>query len=164
VHVAPAYAWSGEGSDHFGSFIRSLALHFCKRLFSGLESVTSWSQGNSFTLHQGSTPKWNSQSRGETGMQRQWTWCGSILSCIAEALTYRVHKGLQGPNDKRKQVKKITLLSVSWGALSLQPLVARETHNRAVHKLGHLKCKTCTPKIWQTHTPSILKLLSSLIF
>ena len=39
----------GEGSDHFGSIVRSLSLHFCKRLFPGLEPVTSWSQGSSFT-------------------------------------------------------------------------------------------------------------------
>ena len=49
VHEAPACAGFGEGSDHFGSFVRSLSLHFCKRLFPGLEPVTSWSQGNSFT-------------------------------------------------------------------------------------------------------------------
>ena len=33
VHVAPACAGSKEGSDHFGSIVRSLSLHFCKRLF-----------------------------------------------------------------------------------------------------------------------------------
>jgi hypothetical protein len=49
VHVAPACAWSGEGSDHFGSYVRSLSLHFCKRLFPGLERMTSWSQASSFT-------------------------------------------------------------------------------------------------------------------
>ena len=42
VHVAPAYAGSREGTDHFGSFVRSLSLHFCKRLFLGLELMTSW--------------------------------------------------------------------------------------------------------------------------
>jgi hypothetical protein len=50
VHVALAYAGSREGSDHFGSYARSLSLHFCKRLFPGLEPMTSWSQGNSFTV------------------------------------------------------------------------------------------------------------------
>jgi hypothetical protein len=54
VHVAPTCAGSGEESDHFGSFVRSLSLHFCKRLFPGLEPVTSWSQGNSLLLCQGS--------------------------------------------------------------------------------------------------------------
>ena len=49
VHVAPACAGSGEGSDHLGLFVRSLSLHFCKRLVPGLEPVTSWSQGSSFT-------------------------------------------------------------------------------------------------------------------
>ena len=49
VHVAPACAGSGEGSDHFGSFVRIISLHFCKRLFPGLEPVTSWSQGGSST-------------------------------------------------------------------------------------------------------------------
>ncbi|XP_044362097.1 replication protein A 70 kDa DNA-binding subunit A isoform X2 [Triticum aestivum] len=49
VHVAPACAGSREGSDHFGSIVRSLSLHFCKRLFPGLEPMTSWSQGSSFT-------------------------------------------------------------------------------------------------------------------
>ncbi len=50
---SPACAGSGEGSDHFGSYIRSLSLHFCKRLFPGLEPMTSWSQGNSFTAAPG---------------------------------------------------------------------------------------------------------------
>jgi hypothetical protein len=36
VHVAPAYAVFGEGSDHFRSYVRSLSLHFCKSLFLGL--------------------------------------------------------------------------------------------------------------------------------
>ena len=49
VHVAPACAGSREGADHFGSIVRSLSLHFCKRLFPGLEPMTSWSQGSSFT-------------------------------------------------------------------------------------------------------------------
>jgi hypothetical protein len=49
VQVAPACAGSGEGSDHFGSIVRSLSLHYCKRLFPGLEPVTSWSQCSSFT-------------------------------------------------------------------------------------------------------------------
>jgi hypothetical protein len=53
VHVAPACARSGEGSDHFGSYVHSLFLHFCKRLFPGLEPMTSWSQGNSFTAAPG---------------------------------------------------------------------------------------------------------------
>ena len=48
MHVAPACAGSREGSDHFGSIVRSLSLHFCKSLFPGLEPVTSWSQGSSF--------------------------------------------------------------------------------------------------------------------
>jgi hypothetical protein len=37
VHVAPACAGFGEGFDHFGSYVCSLSLHFCKRLFPGLE-------------------------------------------------------------------------------------------------------------------------------
>jgi hypothetical protein len=40
VHVAPACAGSGEGSDHFGSIVRSLSLHLCKRQFPELELVT----------------------------------------------------------------------------------------------------------------------------
>jgi hypothetical protein len=47
VHVAPACAVSGEASNHVGSYVHSLSLHFCKRLFSGLEPMRSWSQGNS---------------------------------------------------------------------------------------------------------------------
>ena len=39
VHVAPACAGSGEGSDHFGSIVRSLSLHFCKRLFLPHEQI-----------------------------------------------------------------------------------------------------------------------------
>jgi hypothetical protein len=37
MHVTPACAGSGDGFDHFGSYVCSLSLHFCKRLFPGLE-------------------------------------------------------------------------------------------------------------------------------
>jgi hypothetical protein len=40
VHVTPACAGSEKGSDHFGSYVHSIFLHFCKRLFSGLERVS----------------------------------------------------------------------------------------------------------------------------
>jgi hypothetical protein len=50
VYVAPACAGFREGFDHCGSYVRSLSLHFCKRLFLGLELMTSWSQGNNFTV------------------------------------------------------------------------------------------------------------------
>jgi hypothetical protein len=43
VHVAPV------GSNHFESYVRSLYLHFSKRLFPGLEPMTLWSQVNGFT-------------------------------------------------------------------------------------------------------------------
>jgi hypothetical protein len=49
VHIVPACVGSREGSDHFGSYVDNLSSHFCKRLFSGLELMTSWSQGNNFT-------------------------------------------------------------------------------------------------------------------
>jgi hypothetical protein len=49
VHVAPACAGPGEGSDHIGSYVLSLFLHFFKRLFPRLEPMTSWLQGNDFT-------------------------------------------------------------------------------------------------------------------
>jgi hypothetical protein len=55
VHVAPAYAGSEEGFDHFGPYVRILSLHFCKRMFLGLEPMTSLSQGNSFTAAPGLT-------------------------------------------------------------------------------------------------------------
>jgi hypothetical protein len=38
LHVAPTSAGSREGSDHFGSYVHELSLHFCKRLFIGLGS------------------------------------------------------------------------------------------------------------------------------
>jgi hypothetical protein len=42
VHVAPACAGSGEGSDHFESYIcNHLSLYFYKRLFLGLEPMRS---------------------------------------------------------------------------------------------------------------------------
>jgi hypothetical protein len=53
VHVAPACVGSGKGFDHFGSYVCSVSLHFCKRLFPGLEPMTSWSQGNSITATPG---------------------------------------------------------------------------------------------------------------
>jgi hypothetical protein len=40
VHVAPACTGYGEGSDHFGSYVHSISLHFCERLFPGLEPMT----------------------------------------------------------------------------------------------------------------------------
>jgi hypothetical protein len=43
VHIAPACVGSVEGFDYFGSNVRNIFLHFCKR-FSGLELMTSWSQ------------------------------------------------------------------------------------------------------------------------
>jgi hypothetical protein len=43
VHITPACTWSREGSDHAGCYVGSLSLHFCKRLFPGLEPMTSWS-------------------------------------------------------------------------------------------------------------------------
>jgi hypothetical protein len=54
VHVAPACAGSKEGSDHFGSYVRSLSLHLCKWLFLGLEPMTSWSKATTLPLRQGS--------------------------------------------------------------------------------------------------------------
>jgi hypothetical protein len=44
---------SEEGSDHFGFFVCSLSLHFCKRLFPGLQPTTSLSQGNNITTAPG---------------------------------------------------------------------------------------------------------------
>jgi hypothetical protein len=49
MHVAPACVESGEGSDHFGSYVCSIFLHLCKRLFPGLEPMTSWSVGHKAT-------------------------------------------------------------------------------------------------------------------
>jgi hypothetical protein len=43
VHVAPACAGSGEGSNHFGFYVHSISLHL------GLEPMTSWSEGSNFT-------------------------------------------------------------------------------------------------------------------
>jgi hypothetical protein len=51
VHVAPACAGPGEGSNHFGSYVRNLSLHFCKRLFPGLEPMTTWSQDTTMYLY-----------------------------------------------------------------------------------------------------------------
>jgi hypothetical protein len=45
VHVATACTGSGEGFDHFGSYVHNHSLHFYKMLFPGFESITSWSQG-----------------------------------------------------------------------------------------------------------------------
>jgi hypothetical protein len=56
VHVAPACARSVKGSDHFGSYMHNISLHLCKRLFLGLEPITSWSQGNNFTAAPGLAP------------------------------------------------------------------------------------------------------------
>lgn len=43
VAWAPACAGSEEGSDPLGSIVRSISLHFCKRLFPWLKPVTSLS-------------------------------------------------------------------------------------------------------------------------
>jgi hypothetical protein len=52
MHVALAYIRYGEG-DHFGSYVRSISLYFCKRLFPELKLMTLWSQDNSFTTASG---------------------------------------------------------------------------------------------------------------
>jgi hypothetical protein len=39
--------------SHFGSYVHSLFLHFCKSLFPEHEPMTSWSQDNSFTATPG---------------------------------------------------------------------------------------------------------------
>jgi hypothetical protein len=49
MRIAPASTGSKKGSDHFGSYVRSLFLHFCKRLFPRLEPMTLWPQGDTFT-------------------------------------------------------------------------------------------------------------------
>jgi hypothetical protein len=49
VHVAPACAGPGKALTILGLMYTNLSLQFCKRLFPGLELMTSWSQGNSFT-------------------------------------------------------------------------------------------------------------------
>jgi hypothetical protein len=49
MHVAPTYARYGEGSDHFGSYVRKIFLYFYRSPFSGLGPMTSSSQGNNFT-------------------------------------------------------------------------------------------------------------------
>jgi hypothetical protein len=53
VHVAPACIGSREGYDHFESSVHSLSLYFYRRLLTGLEHMTSWSQGNRFTTAPG---------------------------------------------------------------------------------------------------------------
>jgi hypothetical protein len=53
MHIAPACTGSGEGSDHFRSYVRSLSMHFGRRLLPGLELMTSWSQGNNITVAPG---------------------------------------------------------------------------------------------------------------
>jgi hypothetical protein len=53
IHIAPACTGSREGSDHFRSYVHSLFLHFCKKLFPGFEPMTLWSQGNNFTVAPG---------------------------------------------------------------------------------------------------------------
>jgi hypothetical protein len=48
---APVCAGSGE--DHFGSYVRSLPCISAGGCFQDFESMTSWSQGNSFTAAPG---------------------------------------------------------------------------------------------------------------
>jgi hypothetical protein len=48
VHLSPAYAGSGERSDHFRSYVHS-PLHSYKRLFPWPEPMTSWGHKATFT-------------------------------------------------------------------------------------------------------------------
>jgi hypothetical protein len=41
MHIAPAYAGPGEGYARFWSYVCNISLYFCKRLFLGLEPITS---------------------------------------------------------------------------------------------------------------------------
>lgn len=43
---------SVEGSEHFGSFVRNISLHLCKRLFPRLEPVTSCHKATALPLCQ----------------------------------------------------------------------------------------------------------------
>jgi hypothetical protein len=49
----PRVQGPGKDPTTLGHMYAALSLHFCKRLFSGLERMTSWSQGNSFTAAPG---------------------------------------------------------------------------------------------------------------
>jgi hypothetical protein len=49
IHSSPACS----RKKHFGSYLHRLSLHFWKRLFPRLETMTSWSQGNNFTAAPG---------------------------------------------------------------------------------------------------------------
>jgi hypothetical protein len=46
VHIAPACTGSRERSDNFESYVRNISLHFCKRLFPGLNP---WPHGHKAT-------------------------------------------------------------------------------------------------------------------
>jgi hypothetical protein len=41
VHIAPTCTGSREGSNHFGSYVHNISLHFCERLFPELEIFQS---------------------------------------------------------------------------------------------------------------------------
>jgi hypothetical protein len=51
VHVAPAYAGSEKGSNHFGSYVCRLFLYFYKRLFAGPEPMTSGTRQQLYRCH-----------------------------------------------------------------------------------------------------------------
>jgi hypothetical protein len=44
MHIASACVGSKKVSDHFRSYVHSPSIHFWKRLFSGLEPMTTWSR------------------------------------------------------------------------------------------------------------------------
>jgi hypothetical protein len=56
VHITPTFAWYREGSDHFGSYVHSISLHF----WGCFQDLYPWPHGHKATtlpLHQVS-PSW----------------------------------------------------------------------------------------------------------
>jgi hypothetical protein len=98
VHVAPTCAGSGEESDHFGSYVRSLSLHFCKRLFLGFELMISWSQGNSFTAAPGLPFK-------QFAQLKPTKWKELAFQYVNKLKRYQIDQGKWSKADKNSKTR-----------------------------------------------------------
>jgi hypothetical protein len=126
VHGAPTCAGSEKGSDHFRSYIRSLLLHFCKRLFSRLEHIIIRQQ-----LYRCTSAPPSSAVHSHTKYAEMYRHYVPTKSCCLHApttLLYNMHQAYYtnrntclDPRSQSKVVPVTKLLSSVWYNLSHKP-------------------------------------------
>jgi hypothetical protein len=85
--VAPACTGSGGGSDHFGSYVRSLSLHFCMRLFPRLNPCPRGHKAAALPLLCQGSPSICSRTLVTTKLHRPVTVRGRTANILFEGIT-----------------------------------------------------------------------------